>query len=57
VGPHQIAELANFVLGIELGPQIEEVQEGPQAEAHYEVLAHVKGQDTAGVLFGKTIFN
>ncbi|CAB4148088.1 hypothetical protein UFOVP431_105 [uncultured Caudovirales phage] len=50
VGPHQIAEMANFVLGIELGPQVEEVQEGPQAEAHHEVLAVVERQATTSLL-------
>ncbi len=53
VGPHQIAEMANFILGIELGPQVEEVQEGPQAEAHHKMLAVVEGQDAAGMLFRK----
>ena len=53
VGPHQIAELADLQLGIELGPQIHEVQECPQAEAHHKMLAVVEGKDAAGVLFGE----
>jgi hypothetical protein len=41
------------LLGIELGPQIHEVEESPQAEAHDEVLAVIKGEDAASVLFGE----
>ena len=52
VGPHQVAEGADLLLGVELGAQVEEVQEGPQAEAHHEVLAVVERQDAAGVLLG-----
>ena len=54
MGPHQIAELADLQLGIELGPQIHEVQECPQAEAHHKMLAVVEGKDAAGVLLGET---
>ena len=53
VGPHQITELADLQLGIELGPQVHEVQECPQAEAHHKMLAVVKGKDAAGVLLGE----
>ena len=53
MGPHQITELADLQLGIELGPQIHEVQECPQAEAHHKMLAVVEGEDAAGVLLGE----
>ena len=53
VWPHQIAELADFQLSIELRPQIHEVQKGPQTEAHHEVLAIVEGKDAPGVLFSE----
>jgi len=51
VGPHQVAQLANFLLGIKLGPQIHEVKEGPQAEAHHKMLAIVEGKNASGMLF------
>ena len=53
MGPDQVAEFAYFLLGIEFGPQVEEVQQGPQGEAHHEVLAVIKGQDAAGMFFGE----
>ena len=53
MGPHQIAKLADFLLGIELGSQIHEVKESPKTEAHYKVLAVVEGKDAAGMLFGE----
>ncbi len=51
--PHQIAELADFQLRVELGPQIHEVQKGPQTEAHHKVLPIVEGKDPPGVLFSE----
>ena len=54
VGPHQVAEFADFLLGIELGPEIQEVQKRPEAEAHHKVLAVIEGQDAAGMFFSKT---
>ena len=53
VGPHQIAQLADLQLCVELGPQIHEMQERPQAEAHYKMLAVVEGKDAAGMLLGE----
>ena len=53
MGPHQITELTDLLLGIELRPQVKEVQKCPQGEAHHEVLAVVEGQDAAGVLLGE----
>ena len=53
MGPHQITEFADLLLGIELGAQVHEMQEGPQAEAHDKMLAVVKRQDAAGVLLGE----
>ena len=50
VGPKQIAQFADFLLGVELGAQIHEVQKSTQAEAHHKVLAVIKGQDASGVL-------
>ena len=54
VGPHQVAQFADFLLGIELGPQIHKVQESPQAEAHHEMLAIVERENAAGVLLGES---
>ena len=54
VGPHQVAEFADFLLGIELGPEIQEVQKRPEAEAHHKVLAVIEGKDAAGMFFSKT---
>ena len=53
VGPHQVAEFADFLLGIEFGAQIEKVQESPQAEADHKMLAVIKGQDAAGMFLGE----
>ena len=53
VGPHQVAELADFLLCIELGAQVHEVQEGSQTEAHHKVLAVIKRKNAAGMLFGE----
>ena len=53
VGPHQIAELADLELGVELRPQIHEVQKCAQTEAHHEMLAVVEGKDAAGMLLGE----
>ena len=52
MGPEQIAEHADLLLGVEFGPQVHEVEEGPQREAHHEVLAIVEREDAAGVLLG-----
>ena len=50
--PHQFAQLLDFQLRVELGPQIHEMQKGPQAEAHHKVLPIVKGKNAAGVFLG-----
>ena len=52
--PHQIAQLTDFLLGIELGSQIHEVKESPKTEAHNKVLAVVEGKDSTGMLLGKS---
>ena len=52
VGPHQVAELSDFLLGIELGAKIHEMQEGPEREAHHEMLPVIKGKDAAGMFLG-----
>ena len=49
--PHQIAEFTNFLLGIELGAEVHEMQESPEAEAHNEMLAVIKGKNAAGMFF------
>jgi polyphosphate kinase 2 (PPK2 family) len=54
MGPEQIAQFADLLLGIELGAEIQEVQKRPQAEAHHEVLAVIEGQDAAGMFLGET---
>ena len=51
--PHQVAEHPDLFLGVELGPQVHEVQESPQREADDEVLAVIEGQDAAGMLLRK----
>ena len=38
----------------ELGAKVEEVQEGPQAEAHHEVLSVIKGKNPAGMFLCET---
>lgn len=53
MGPHQVAEVADLLLGIEFGPKIHEVQEGPQAEADDKMLAVIERQDAAGMLLGE----
>ena len=44
---------ADLQLSIELGSQVHEMEKGPQAEAHDEMLAVIERQDAAGVLFRK----
>ncbi len=53
VRPEQIAQFADFLLGVEFGAQIHEVQEGPQAETHHKVLAVIKGHDAPGMFLGE----
>ena len=54
MGPHQIAELTDLKLRIELGAQIKKMQERPQGETHHKMLAVIKRKDAAGMLFCET---
>ena len=54
MGPHQIAQLPDLQLSIQLGAQVKEVQERPQREAHHKVLPVIEGKNPAGMLLSKT---
>ena len=56
VGPNEIAQLADFELGVELGAQIHEVKGAAQVERDDEVLADRVGDEIAGVFFGEALF-
>ena len=55
--PHQVAELSDFLLCVEFGAQVEKVKEGAQAETDDKVLSVVKGQNPAGMFFGKPVWD